>query len=83
MQKIVNLEPVLANNYLQKKELNNGFTKDRSMRKIASIPFETWLNLTQRFPELLLGDKELKEKTLNKWLHSEEGKMFWSVEKGV
>ena len=79
----VDIEPVLKANCESKKDLQNGFSKDRSYRKVASIPMETWLALTRKMPELLLGDKELREKTLNKWLRSEEGKMFWSVESGV
>lgn len=83
LTKTVNIEPVLKSNYEQKKDLQNGFSVDRSYRKVASIPMETWLALTRKMPELILGDKELREKTLNKWLRSEEGKMFWSVERGV
>jgi len=83
LDKVVDIEPVLAANYFSKKDSQNGFSKDRSMRKVASIPFETWLDLTKRMPELILGDRELREKSMRKWLKSEEGKMFWSVEKGV
>ena len=83
LNKSVNIGSVLEANYLSKKDSQNGFSKDKSLRKVASIPFETWIELTRKMPELVLGDKELKEKTLNKWLRSEEGKMFWSVEKGV
>lgn len=83
LNRTVDIEPILKANYEAKKDEQNGFSKDRSFRKVASIPFETWIDLTKRFPELILGDKELKEKTLNKWLYSEEGKMFWSVERGV
>lgn len=79
----VDIDPVLKANYEAKKDSQNGFSKDKSYRRVASIPIETWVSLTRRMPELLLGDKELREKTLNKWLHSEEGKMFWTVSKGV
>ena len=83
LEKSVDIEPILRANHLSKKDSQNGFSKDRSYRKVASIPFETWIDLTRRIPEILLGDKELREKSLNKWLRTEEGKMFWSVEKGV
>lgn len=83
LHKTVNIDPVLKANYEAKKDGQNGFSKDRSYRRVASIPMETWLDLTRRVPELLIGDKELREKTLAKWLRSEEGKMFWTVEKGV
>lgn len=81
--KTVDIEPVLKVNYEFKKDLQNGFSMDRSLRKVASIPFETWIALTRQMPELIAGDKELREKTLNKWLRSQEGKMFWSVTSGV
>jgi hypothetical protein len=83
LHKSVDIEPVLKSNYESKKDLQNGFSKDRAYRKVASIPMETWLDLTRKMPELIIGDKELREKTLNKWLKSDEGKMFWSVERGV
>lgn len=83
LTKVIDIEPVLKANYESKKDIQNGYSKDHSYRKVATIPMETWLDLTRRMPELLLGDKELKEKTLNKWLRSEEGKLFWSVESGV
>ena len=83
LTKTVDIDPILKHNYESKKDLSNGFSKDRSYRKVASIPMETWLDLTRRMPELVIGDKELREKTLNKWLKSDEGKMFWSVERGV
>ena len=79
----IDIEPTLKANYESKKDLQNGFSKDRSFRKVASIPMGTWLDLIRKMPELIIGDKELKEKMLNKWLRSDEGKMFWSVEKGV
>lgn len=83
LTKVVNIEPILKANYESKKDIQNGYSQDHSYRKVASLPMETWIDLTRRMPELLLGDKELREKTLNKWLRSEEGKMFWSVESGV
>ena len=83
LTRTIDIDPILRSNYESKKDLSNGFSKDRSYRKVASVPMETWLDLTKKMPELIIGDKELREKTLNKWLRSEEGKMFWSVENGV
>lgn len=79
----VNIEPILKANYESKKDSQNGFSIDKSYRKVASIPDVVWFQLTKIMPELVTGDKELREKTLKKWLRSDEGKMFWSVEKGV
>lgn len=78
-----NIEPVLEANYASRKDLNNGWSKNRNMRRIASIPFTVWLQWTKQYPELIMGDKELKEKTLRKILKEEEMKQFWTVEKGV
>jgi len=83
LTKTIDIDPVLKSNYESKKDLQNGFSKDRSLRKVASIPFETWIALTRKMPELIVGDRELRENTLNKWLRSNEGKMFWSVSSGV
>lgn len=83
LTRTVDIDPVLRANYEARKDDQNGFSKNRSIRRVASVPIETWVDLTKRMPELLLGDKELREKTLDKWLHSDEGKMFWTVNKGV
>jgi len=83
LTKTVDIDPILKANYESKKDSQDGFSKDRSYRKVASIPMETWLDLTRRMPEIIIGDKELREKTIRKWLRSDEGKMFWSVEHGV
>lgn len=83
LTKVIDIEPYLKANNESKKDLQNGFSVDRSYRKVASIPPEIWFQLTKKMPELVLGDAELREKTLKKWLKSEEGKMFWSVESGV
>ena len=83
LHKTVNIEPVLEANYQARKDIQNGFTKDRNMRRVASIPFETWISWTKEDPGLICGDKELREKLLRKKLHAEENKVFWTVNKGL
>lgn len=83
LQKIVNIEPVLEANYQARKDSQDGFTKDRNMRRVASVPFETWLSWTREEPGLVAGDKELREKLLRKKLYADENKVFWTVNKGL
>ena len=79
----MNIDPILKHNYESRKDLSDGWSKDRSYRKVASIDPITWKKWHRENPELLFGDKELREKTLYRLLYSEEGKRFWSVNKGV
>ena len=83
LTRVTDIDPILQSNFESKKDLNNGFSKDRSYRKIASVSMDTWLGWCKQNPELVVGDKELREKTLKKLLYTDEGKMFWSVEKGI
>ena len=79
----VNIDPVLEANYLDRKDSKDGYTDHHTMRRVASIPLPTWLIWTREYPELLFGDKEIKEKTLRKLLYKEEAKPFWTVGKGL
>jgi hypothetical protein len=53
------------------------------MRRVASVPILTWLEWTKEYPEIMHGDKEIKEKTLRKLLYKEQAKPFWTVGKGL
>jgi hypothetical protein len=79
----INVDPYLQNAYELRKEDRNGWAEDKSIRKIASVPFTVWNQWCKQFPELIAGDKELREKTLNKLLRSEEGSPFCTVRKGI
>ena len=79
----MDITPILEANYHAKKDAQNGWSKDRNMRRVASIDPLTWKKWTQKFPELLLGDRKLRDKTLYNLLYTEEGKQFWTVERGV
>lgn len=68
---IENIDPVLAHNYEARKDPNQGYSKDRELQKVATVPMLTWLEWTRKFPELVAGDKELREKTLRKLLNKE------------
>lgn len=79
----MDISPILEANYHAKKDDQNGWSKDRSMRHVASIDSLTWKNWTDKFPELLVGDRKLRDQTLYKLLYTDEGKQFWTVERGV
>lgn len=83
LTRYTNIEPLLQSNFESRKDPNNGWAKDRSYRKIASVPMDVWLTWTKQHPELLLGDKELRDKVLKKLMYEEENRPFWSVAKGI
>lgn len=83
LTRVDNIEPVLEANYHARKDSQNGWMKDRSMRRIASVPFVVWNQWIKEYPELVVGDKELKEKTLRKLLRQEEAQQFLTVSKGI
>jgi hypothetical protein len=61
----------------QRKEQGNGFSKDRQFRKIASVPNLVWFEFVKR-----CGGQPT-EAQIRKFLRTEEGKMFTTVEKGI
>lgn len=70
---------VLENNRkLRIHDDTNGFSKDRSRRKIASIPPLVWFELTKERPELANDQKALEA-----YLKSEEGRKYLTVRKGI
>lgn len=81
LNRVVNLDDNLKACHELRKDDQNGWTKDRSMRRVASVPFDVWNMWVKQNPELLAGDKELREKTLRKLLY--QYKEYWTVGKGV
>lgn len=63
--------------YLQRKGIGNGFSKKRHFRKIASIPPLVWMELVKK-----CGGNP-PEKEIRKFLKTEEGKMFKTVDGGI
>lgn len=63
--------------YSQRKRPGNGFSKKRQFRKIASVPTLAWYELVKR-----CGGNP-SEKEIKRFLNSEEGKMFRTVEGGI
>jgi len=53
---------------------NNGWTKDKTMRKIATLPASILL----KYPHLIKDKKALK-----KWLQTPEGMLFRTTEGGI
>lgn len=67
-----------------KKDASNGFTKERSMRRIASVPYLTLLEYDREHPGFLHGimnprDAKDKQKLWHEFLNSEYGKPFMMV----
>lgn len=63
--------------YEQRKEQGNGFSKKRQFRKIASVPNLVWFEFVKR-----CGGQPT-EAQIRKFLRTEEGKMFTTVDKGI
>lgn len=82
LTRMVDDTPILMANDHAKRDAQDGWSVDRKMRRVASIPFDEWNVWIKNYPELLVGDKELREKTLRKLLYS-RGKKYWTVGKGV
>ena len=82
LTRVVDETALLAANDHAKRDSQDGWSRDRKMRRVASIPFDEWNVWIKNYPELLVGDKELREKTLRKLLYS-RGKRYWTVGKGV
>jgi len=76
--KITHVQPIadIVNEVQAFKSLDtrNGFSFDKSVRRIASIPAIEFV----KHPEWAHDQKALR-----KWLKSEEGRMYLTVEKGV
>ena len=63
-QYIQNVEPIQAKVAMLKKETDRGFTVDRTMQHIASIPMLIWV----QHPEFVHD-----QKAVERWLRTEEG----------
>lgn len=83
LEKAVNISPILQRNFEDKKDYQNGWAKDRSVRRIARIPVDTWMAWTREDPALISGDKELRDKLLKRKLMAQENKVFWTVNSGI
>lgn len=81
LTKTEDISPVLAHNYELRKDSQDGWSKDRSYRHVASIPFPVWLEWTKRYPELVHGDKELKDKLTMKLIREREAEEYRTVNK--
>jgi len=57
---VADITDILIENKLER-VLNNGFTKQKTMRKIASIPIDVFLALGEVGYEILNDNKKLKE----------------------
>lgn len=69
-----------------KKDPSNGFTKDRTMRRVAAVPYLTLLDYDKEHPGWLaqvmnIKDKGAKDKLWKEFLASDWAKPFMTVER--
>lgn len=80
LEKTVLLDPVLEANYEARKDSQNGFSKDKSYRRIMSVPMEVMMAWKQEFPEIMSGDREAENAALKILINREENQVFSTVE---
>lgn len=75
---VENVSPIFAANQKSREDSHNGFSDDRSMRKIASIPPLVAIEAEKTHPGLFQDKNMMKE-----FLRSDVGKLCMTVRKGV
>ena len=83
LDRVVNLTPYLEANYHARKDSQNGFSKDRSYRRVMSVPMEVMVEWKKEFPEIFSGDAEAENAALKILRNREENKVFWTVQSGI
>jgi hypothetical protein len=76
---VQNVDPVSKLAWEQRNSGNNGWTKDKSMRKIAEIPELVFF----ANPQLTNPDGRINKAELRKFLRSPQGETFRTVDKGI
>lgn len=74
---------VMEHNWNLRNGENNGFSKDREFRRIASIPNSVFHEWIREYPEIMQGDRELRDKTLKKLLKKSENQWLRTVDGGI
>lgn len=77
------LDDQMKHNYELRKSENNGFSVDREFRRIASVPNSVFFEWMKEFPEIVQGDRELRDKTLKKLLRRPENAWVKTVDGGI
>lgn len=83
LNRAVNINPVLEANYHARKDAQNGWARDKSYRRYASVPMEVLLEWKKEYPEILSGDAEAEHSALSRILDRPENEIFMTVEKKV
>jgi hypothetical protein len=60
------ITPILRANYIMRKDALNGWTPDRSMKRIGSIPSLILYEYLKKYPELKEGDNIQQHRVLSK-----------------
>lgn len=74
---------VMEHNEQLKRAGNNGFSQDREFRRIATIPNSVFFEWMRHYPEIMQGDRELRDKTLKKLLKKPENSWLKTVDGGI
>jgi len=83
LDKVVDINPVLEANYHARKDSQRGFSKDKSYRRIMSVPMEVMMMWKKEFPAIFSGDAEAENEALKVLAKREENKPFWTIERGM
>lgn len=74
---VQNVEKVMAQAHQDRKDERQGWSKDRTMRRVASIPVIEWLRHPEWQQEIVAyGDSP----SMRKWLCGEYGSLFKTVD---
>lgn len=68
--------PAMESAHEERKDPNQGWTKDRTMRKIASIPAQEFFKHPEWEEELIANGNS---PSMRKWLQTEYGSLFKTV----
>ena len=69
------LDPIIRECAVKRKDPSRGYSSDRSLRQIASIPESVYL----AHPEFVFPSGQLNRDAVYKWLDSPEGELFKTV----
>lgn len=58
---IADYTPYVKENYFQRMQTDNGFSKKRTLRKIGSIPIDVLISMKEKGYEILRDGKKLKK----------------------
>ena len=58
---VADYTPYVKENYFERQQANNGFSKKRTLRKIGSIPIDVLISMGEKGYEILRNNNKLKK----------------------